>query len=224
MSVVPSMITVDNGSSVTFTCSARGSEDNYFAWFRSDELDLDSNQDLFFSVPLNISEIFNELNDMIIVNGSNLTINSVNATQDGGSYSCLVFNVAGSSVDDGELFVNPVITIPPRDVLANAGDRVSLTCFADSFEAPNYQWEFMNRTTSQFELLEGETRTELLLYPIEYEEYGMYRCNVTATVSDGNEATVSSEPALVTGKIAYFLLFSLCVNAVTIRMVLIAVI
>ena len=221
MSVVPSMITVDNGSSVTFTCSARGSEDNYFAWFITDELDLDSNQDLFFSVPLNISRVFNELNNITIVNGSNLTINSINATQDGGSYRCLVFNVAGSSVDDGELFVNPVITIPPSDVLANEGDRVSLTCFADSFEAPNYQWEFRNRTTRQFELLEGENRTELLLDPIEYEEYGMYRCNVTATVSDGNEATVSSEPALVTGKITYFLYV---VNAVTIIMVLTAVI
>ena len=113
------------------------------------------------------------------------------------------------------------ITIPPSDVLANEGDRVSLTCFADSFEAPNYQWEFRNRTTRQFELLEGENRTELLLDPIEYEEYGMYRCNVTATVSDGNEATVSSEPALVTGKITYFLYV---VNAVTIIMVLTAVI
>ena len=156
------------------------------------------------TTPINISELFTQLDELIIVNGTNLTISSINATRDGGSYSCLVFNVAGSETGIGQLFVNPLIVTPPSSVLAQQGDNVTLTCIADSFIAPEYQWEFMNRTTEQFETIEGETSTELSFSMIAYEEYGMYQCVVFAEVVDEDGMTmitvnVTSEPALITG-------------------------
>ena len=138
------------------------------------------------------------------MNGSNLSIDNVNATEDGGSYSCFVFNTAGADLEIGELFVNPVVTIPPRSVLTNASERVRLTCFGDSFDPPQYQWEFMNRNTQQFEPIEGENSTELVFDSIDFDEYGMYQCVVSAIVIDSAgqyliSVNVTSEPALITG-------------------------
>ena len=202
--ITPSAITVDNGSSVTFVCSAQGNENNYyFTWLRTDDTDIFT--PALLEPPININNVFTQLDGRIIVNGTNLTINSVSATRDGGSYSCFVFNVAGSDTGMGRLFVNPVIITPPNDVLAEQSDVVNLTCIADSFDPPQYEWQFMNRTTKQFETIEGETNTELSFSSIAHEEYGMYRCVVFAEVIAEDEMTmitvnITSKPALITGK------------------------
>ena len=208
----PSAITVANGSSVTFNCTGRGSEDNFFTWFRSDDLNTLGAEinNLLTQRPLDVDSVLSQLSDIIIVNGTNITIDSVNATRDGGSYSCLVLNVAGADLSIGTLFVNPLITISPQDIDTDAGKYVSLTCLADSFQLPEYQWQFMNRTTQQFESIEGENSTELTFLSIDYDQYGMYRCFVTAEVYDNNGggqiiANVTSDPALVTGMLTYYM-------------------
>ena len=67
-------------------------------------------------------------------------IDSVNATENGGTYTCVVVNVAGYDSDEVELFVQPTITRQPESVLTLAGGNVSLSCEADSFPAPSYSW------------------------------------------------------------------------------------
>ena len=129
-------------------------------------------------------------------NGPTFILYSINATEDGGNYSCYVVNAAGVESNTTTLHVIPVITENPREVFTDVNTYASLTCRADSFPAPNYQWEMMNRTSGDFEPLTGQTSYQLTLH-IEYDLYGMYRCVATA---DGIEENATSTPALVTGK------------------------
>ena len=194
------MMTVDNGSNVTFTCSALGGPNNTFIWVRSDELDeiFESDiQPLLNTTPVDVSDIISELSDIILENGTILFIESINATLNGGSYECVVINEAGLGRDDTTLYVRPVITQQPMDVETEADDIVTLTCIADSFPAPEYQWEMMNRTSGEFEPIDGETDTTLVFDYIDYEDYGTYRCEVTTpTINE----TITSEEAVITGK------------------------
>ena len=192
------MMTVDNGSNVTFNCSALGGPNNTFIWVRSDELDeiFESYiQPLLSTTPVDVSNIISELSDIILENGTILFIESINATLNGGSYECVVINEAGLGRNDTTLYVTPVITQQPMDVETLANLTVTLTCIADSFPAPVYQWE-MNRTSGEFEQIDGETNTTLVFDSIDYEQYGTYRCVVNTPVI---EASVTSNSAVITG-------------------------
>ena len=140
------------------------------------------------------------MSESIIVNGSSLTINSVNGTNDGGSYTCLVINEAGVGRENTILYVRPVITVQPMDVLTEAGQQVDLTCLVDSFPAPTYQWEMMNRATMNFDTLTGENSTSLVFSSIQFEQYGRYRCRATTPIFD---VTVTSDTALITGRLIH---------------------
>ena len=197
VTIEPSMMTVDNGNDVTFTCSALGGPNNTFIWVRSDELDDSYIQPLLSTTPVDVSDIINELSDIILENGAILFIESINATLNGGSYECVVINEAGLGRNDTTLYVRPVITQQPMDVETEVDNIITLTCIADSFPAPEYQWEMMNRTSGEFEPIDGETDTTLVFDYIDYEDYGTYRCVVTTpTINE----TITSEEAVITGK------------------------
>ena len=201
VTIEPSMMPVDNGSNVTFTCSALGGPNNTFIWVRSDELDeiFESDiQPLLNTTPVDVSDIISELSDIILENGTTtLVIESINATLNGGSYECVVINEAGLGRNDTTLYVRPVITEQPMDVETKVDNIVILTCIADSFPAPEYQWEMMNRTSGEFEPIDGETNTTLVFDPIDYDDYGTYRCNVTTSIINED---ITSEEAVITGK------------------------
>ena len=170
-----------------------------FTWVRTEDLisvdtDLQSNDSI---MPIDIKGYFTDLSESIIVNGSFLNLTSVNGTNDGGSYTCLVINEAGVGREDTILYVRPVITVQPRDELTEAGQQVNLTCLADSFPAPTYQWEMMNRTTEEFEPIDDQTDTTLTLTDIDHEQYGRYRCRVTTPIINEN---ITSNVALITGQ------------------------
>ena len=198
--------TVDNGGSIMFTCNASGGPNNMFVWVRTDNItDVDTQLSAENSItPIDVNSFLGNISNAILVNDSVLSLNNITGAMDGGSYTCLVINEAGVGRQETILYVRPMITQQPMDTIANNGTMVTLTCIADSFTAPEYQWEFMNRTTEQFETIEGETSTELSFSMIAYEEYGMYQCVVFAEVVDEDGMTmitvnVTSEPALITG-------------------------
>ena len=194
-------MTVDNGSDVTFTCSALGGPNNTFIWVRSDELDeiFESDiQPLLSTTPVDVSDIISELSDIILGNGTILFIESINATLNGGSYECVVINRAGLGRNDTTLYVRPVITQQPMDVETEVDNIVILTCIADSFPAPEYHWEIMNRTSGEFEPISEETDTTLVFDYIDYEDYGRYRCSVTTAIIN---ITVTSNEVIVTGEL-----------------------
>ena len=154
---------------------------------------------LLITEPFPLQDVLNTLSNITLTTGPIYSISSVNATQDGGSYTCYVLNSAGFHSNVTVLYVRPVI-VEPEDLMeqyVNNGDSVRLSCRADSFPAPNYQWEYMNRTTGTFEALEGQTSSVLSLSPVEFDQYGRYRCVATA---NGIVENVISVPALITGK------------------------
>ena len=104
MTIELSVMTVDNGSDVTFTCLALGGPNNTFIWVRSDELDESYIQPLLSATPVDVSDIISELSDIILENGTTtLVIESINATLNGGSYECVVINEAGLGRNDTTL-------------------------------------------------------------------------------------------------------------------------
>uniref|UniRef100_A0A1X7SUG8 Ig-like domain-containing protein n=1 Tax=Amphimedon queenslandica TaxID=400682 RepID=A0A1X7SUG8_AMPQE len=200
VTIDPDFIITKNGSDVTFNCLSRGGPNNTFIWLRPSALDsLISNNPSVISLlnsgsPIAVGDIVNQLSNITLSNGPTFTLYSINATEDGGSYSCYVVNAAGVESNTTTLYVIPVITEDPREVFTDVNETVTLSCSADSFPAPNYQWEMMNRTSGYFEPLTGQTSYQLTLH-IEYDLYGMYRCVATA---DGIKENATSTRALVT--------------------------
>ena len=198
VTIDPDFIIVDNGSSITFTCSARGGPNNTFLWFRTADInDALASSNLLTQSPLPINQLIKELSNITLATGTMFTITSVNATENGGSYDCYVFNEAGYENNSTTLYVRPVITEHPNDLYVNDGKTVTLSCRADSFPASKYHWEMMNRTTTAFEPIENATDATFTITSISYNDYGNYRCVATA---NGIAEDATSEPALITGK------------------------
>ena len=192
----PDFIIVDNGSSITFTCSARGGPDNTFLWFRTADInDTLANSNLLTQFPLPLNQLIMELSNITLATGTVFIIPSVIATKDGGTYDCYVFNEAGYENYSTTLYVRPVITEHPNDLFVNEGETVTLSCRAYSFPAPKYQWE-MSRKTGMFQEVLNANDSTLMFSPIDYNDFGNYRCIATA---NGIIENATSLPALVTG-------------------------
>ena len=198
VTIDPDFITVDNGSNITFTCSARGGPNNTFLWFRTPDINNAlASSNLLTQSPLPINQLIMELSNITLATGTIFTITSVNATENGGSYGCYVFNEAGYENNTTTLYVRPVITEQPIGRFVDVEETVSLSCRADSFPSPEYQWEMMNRATRMFEPIENATDSTFTISSISYNDYGNYRCVATA---NGIAENATSEPALITGK------------------------
>ena len=197
VTIDPDFIIVDNGSSITFTCSARGGPNNTFLWFRTTDIkDALASSNLLTQSPLPVNQLIMELSNITLATGAIFTITSVNATENGGSYECYVFNEAGYENNSTTLYVRPVITEQPNDLFVNDGETVTLSCRADSFPAPKYQWEMMNRTTGMFQEVLNANDSILIFSSIAYNDFGNYRCIATA---NGIAENAPSLPGLVTG-------------------------
>ena len=95
------------------------------------------------------------------------------------------------------LYVSPVITTNPAPQYAHPGDTVTISCEADSYPPPNYQWQRMNKATG-FGNIDGSMMPSYTISDIDYDNFGMYHCAVTTPVID---ETIYSQPALITGKL-----------------------
>ena len=127
-------------------------------------------------------------------------MSSINATQDGGEYTCIVVNEAGTEATTATLYVRPTFTTQPMNQYVRPGDSVTLTCIADSFPAPNYQWQRMNMATKQFQDLSGDTDTTYAITNVVHGDFGRYHCEVTAPTM--NELLIAdSSAAIITGKL-----------------------
>ena len=129
--------------------------------------------------------------------GESLTISSVNATVDGASYECVVMNDAGFGVAITNLYVRPIIVEHPKDMVAHTEDNVTLSCHAESYSYPKYQWQKYNTTSQSYNTLLGENSNILEFNEVQFSDYGVYRCVATAPVINAvaysNNATVTCE-------------------------------
>ena len=189
----PLTATEDNGDTTTFTCTASGGPDNTIVWIRGTDVGSSSGSGSMssFDSTAFLQQLLNISTD------SNLTISSINATQNGGTYICVVVNQAGQDSANVTLYVRPLIVEQPQDQLTTQGDSVTLSCRADSFPSPLYQWERYNSTSDSYYQLPGETNRILVFSSVDFDDLGDYRC-VTTTPVNGD--TDTSENATITGE------------------------
>ena len=127
-----------------------------------------------------------------------LNIYNISAPKDGGTYDCVVLNDAGFGYASGVLNLPPEFVVHPEDVLAREGDNFNLTCLAESFPYPLYQWQMMNRATMQYDDILGETNNYLEFTSVTANQFGHYRCVASNTIN-GINMTETSNSSLVTG-------------------------
>ena len=201
VTIDPDFVIVDNGSNITFTCSARGGPNNAYVWVRSTDLDQlfqsgSSLLMLLMTSPLSVSDVLNELSNITLTTGVSFSISSINATQNGGQYSCVVINKAGIDANTTTLYVRPEIIQQPETVFTEANVSVSLTCLADSYPRPQYSWQKLNMMNGQFEFIMNANESTLSFPSVNYEDYGVYRCVVNA---EGIVENATSDNAVING-------------------------
>ena len=183
----PDFIVADNGSDITFNCLASDGPNNSFLWVRADAFDSLIRQSQLLQNIQNLSQIpvgdlQQELNNISLAEGQSFTLHSINATQNGGQYFCIVINEAGVELNSTLFYIRPVITIQPQDVLTNANVSILLNCLADSFPAPYYKWKKLSMSGMPDEDVAGGNKSMLILSSIKHEDYGVYYCVVAADV------------------------------------------
>ena len=198
VSLDPVLHTVENGNNATFTCSPSGGPNNMIAWIRS----IDSNilnenqlQTLTSQRPVNVSAVLSVLTP--IATGDTLSLSSINATQNGGEYLCIVVNEAGADVNSTLLYVRPAITVQPQTIQTLANVSVFISCLADSFPPPFYMWEKLNTNTGNYDTVPGSNNSVLAFTSIDYENNGVYRCIARAY---GIIESATSANSVINGK------------------------
>ena len=142
--------------SVAFSCSAQGGPDNGYQW---------------------------QYNGVVLMDETNttLTIDDIRAGN-GGNYTCVVSNAAGSDSATATLYVAPAIVTQPTDILTRNGTVVNFTCEAESFPAPTYQWERYDETVVTFISISNDPVLEFS--PAVFGDEGRYRCVASLTETD----------------------------------------
>ena len=193
----PETETLSIGNTTSFTCRAQGGPYNMFRWIKGSNI---TRAIQSVGAPaLDVSQFLSYLNN--ITSDYSLSLNVTRGAANGGEYTCVVVNEAGYDTDNVTLYVSPVITTNPAPQYAHPGDTVTVSCEADSYPPPNYQWQMMDRTTGDFDNIVGATMLSYTIDDIDYDNYGMYRCAITTPII--NEV-IYSQPALITGKSKYF--------------------
>ena len=185
--------TLSVGETANFTCAAQGGPNNTFNWIKGSSI---SSLLSFTSQPLNVSDFIDSLG-AVESDDYSLAVSITGGAAGGGEYTCVVVNEAGYDTDNVTLYISPVITTNPAPQYAHPGDTVTISCEADSYPPPNYQWQRMNEVTG-FGNIVGATMSSYTISDIDYDDFGMYRCAVTTPII--NE-TIYSQPALITGKL-----------------------
>ena len=183
--VLPSNITVDYGEAASFNCIAEGGPSNVLLWLRLDSISTSgplftniTNQ--LANIPIQVDQILTALENITVAMGPWLNITSVTATEDGGSYTCLVINQAGTDIEDGVLFFHTEIVEQPVNQTARVGEDVAFVCRAESFPQPTYQWQ--QKIGTGFVSLPGENNPALLFSPVKFGDFGEYRCIANTSV------------------------------------------
>ena len=161
VAVTPAVEITIIGENVTFSCLAQGGPDNEYQW------------------QYNGVDLMNET-----VN--TLTIDDIGAVN-GGSYTCVVSNAAGNDSATATLFVAPTIVTQPADILTRNGTVVNFTCEAESFPAPEYQWEKYIETMGMFIRVGSDPVLEFS--PAVFGDEGRYRCVASQPGTNRNDTS-----------------------------------
>ena len=167
ISVSPLNMVFNGGDNVTLNCSAQGGPDNTYQWQqRRSNLDDESFPNPMYQWQHDGVDLMNETSNI-------LTIDNIDAVN-GGNYTCVVSNAAGNDSATSTLYVAPTIVTQPADILTRNGTVVNFTCEAESFPAPEYQWEKYNETMGTFIRVSRDPVLEFS--PAVFGDEGRYQC------------------------------------------------
>ena len=164
----PVDIVYDEGDDVTFTCSSLGGPNNTLQWLKD-------------GLELNVST------------NENLTLVNITVIEDGGVYTCVVSNAAGSDNASVSLNIRPVFIIHPMNRSIVNGTDISFSCSAMSFPEPVYTWFHEGDDLPQSEMVVNSSI--LVFEPAVFGDQGIYYCNATS-----GDVSVSSETAILTSQ------------------------
>ena len=140
-----------------------------------------------------LTALFNGTSSVVVSKDVSMNIASVNISV-AGVYGCLVANDAGFDVEFVTLYMTPLIIEHPQSGIVKNAESFNLTCVAQSFPSPTYQWEKFNEMTSQFEDVSPNGNTSTLeLSSIGSEGYGRYRCVASTLIEGIKNSTISNE-------------------------------
>ena len=166
--VSPELEIANVGGTIEFTCSTQGSPNNTYQWQKD--------------------------GDLIEETSTTLTISNITAVN-GGNYTCVVSNAAGTGSSAAILYVEPIIITQPNDIHTTNGTVVNFTCGAESFPDPVYQWErYSEKTQTLARISSGPV---LQFTPTLYEDWGNYHCVASLP---GTNRSVTSKKAELAGK------------------------
>ena len=178
--MAPTEVTIDATPSnipsfqdnVTLTCSANGGPPISYQW---------------------------QKNGMTLSNEdqSTLQLNLVSAA-DGGEYTCVVSNAAGSANTSVMLYIQPYIVVhPQQQILASLLENVTFICVAEGFPPPSYSW-----------MREGSVVSMNQNYSITASQSsgGVYTCMAFSSVNS-MELRAQSEEGELIGEIFATILF-----------------
>ena len=166
---VISMISPDQlhtrGDSATFRCEAVEEFESEISWLRG-EIEL--------SEETGRVEIDNTNNRLSV-----LTLLNVTAA-DGGEYTCRVSTEVGTSFAVTQLFISPYFTTLPEDTTGANGTAATLTCEAEGYPEPEYQWSRADGIPFIAERVAGQDSVTLEINLVLFSDRGVYVCNVTS--------------------------------------------
>ena len=140
------------GDNITLQCTSMGGPGNTYQWL------------------LNGSDILGE------TSGTLALANVTAAT--GGEYACHVSNTAGNDSASTYVFIAPYFTTHPMHFSRQNGSSGNLSCVAEAFPYPEYQWERVDGEPIRADIVTNE-RT-LLISSIMFGDEGSYVCNATS--------------------------------------------
>ena len=166
--MVPVDQTSSQGSDVILECTApQGGPSNTFQWLNS--------------------------SGSVVSTTSTLTLTNVMAA-DGGTYTCMVTNDGGTNSATTSVLISPYFTSQPQAVGGDSGTMVTLTCEAEAFPSPVYQWSRTDGGTIGTTAT-GQASSTLVFSPLQFGDEGDYLCNATSS-----GVTIQSAPATLSGK------------------------
>ena len=171
MAVYPVGLIYEEGDNVTLTCLSLGGPDNMIQWLKDGMV---------------YGGLTSDTDD-------NLSLTDISVAGDGGVYTCVVSNAAGSDMASVSLNIQPVFTVHPADQEIVSGDNVSFNCSAISFPELTYMWSREGGKLPVSTL--GANSSMLVLDPAVFGDQGVYLCNATSS-----GVSVSSQPATLTSR------------------------
>ena len=154
------------GATAILECSSNGGPSNAYQW---------------------------QVNDSDITGATSpiLTLTNVEASN-GGMYTCVVTNAAGSDDTGTLLHVSPYFITEPADVQTNSGLSLTLLCEAEAFPSPEYQWAREGGRPIRGGVI---TDTNMLNFnPVMFGDEGEYYCTVFSL-----DRTARSQNAILAG-------------------------